>query len=185
MGGVVISYFKLKTYLLNESFSGVLNRLQKPFGNRKASSLGRVFGTIMTSFLIVVFLSWFVMKGSDIFIKSRANSICNRFSDAIAENGKITVAMQTELYKDFNKLKFFTGDYTVQFLVYDYSNPGAKVSLGTSKNGTTVPETTIARGKIVQVNFKATETALDKISKVFNRSMINGGLSASSAQKVD
>lgn len=139
----------------------------------------------MSAFLVVIFLSWFVMKGSHIFVQARANSICNRFTDAIAENGKITVAMQNELYKDFNKLKFFTGDYKVQFLVYDYSSPGAKVSLGTSVNGKSVPETTVARGKIVQVNFVAEETALDKISKLANSSGINGGLSASSAQKVD
>lgn len=125
------------------------------------------------------------MKGSDIFVRTRANSICNAFTDVIAENGKITAAMQTELNKDFAKLKFFTGDYKVQFLVYDYSNPGAKVSLGTSTNGSSIPEAVVERGKIVRVNFIASETALDKISKVFNKGLANAGLTASSSMKVD
>lgn len=139
----------------------------------------------MTTFLIVIFLSWFVMKGSEIFVKSQANTICNRFTDVIAENGKITASMQKELYKDFNKLKFFTGDYKVKFLVYDYNNPGAKVSLGTSTNGSTIPEATIARGKIIQVAFVCEETALDKITTVFRGGAGSVGLSASSSMKVD
>lgn len=173
MGGVLISLLKK------------FNRFVKPFKNRKASSLGRVFGTIMSTFLIVMFLAWFIMKGTDIFVRARANTLCNRFSDVIAENGKITAAMQTELYKDFNKLKFFTGDYEVQFLTYDYTNPGAKVSLGTSTNGSSVPEATVARGKIIQVTFRSSESSLDKITKVFNRDMPSAGLTASSAMKVD
>lgn len=140
---------------------------------------------LMSSFLIVIFLSWFVMKGSQIFVQGRANTICNRFADAIAENGKITVAMQTELYKDFNKLKFFTGDYKVKFLVYDYNNPGAKVSLGTSDNGSTIPEATVARGKIIQVAFVSSETALDKVTTLFEGSSASVGLTASSSMKVD
>lgn len=179
MGGVVINLFKMKT--LNRIFY----RVSKPFNNSKGSTLTRVFGSIMSVFLVVIFLSWFVMKGSEIFVKAQANSICNRFVDVIAENGKINAAMQTELYKDFNKLKFFTGDYKVKFLVYDYSNPGAKVSLGTSTNGSSIPETTIARGKIVQVAFTCSETALDKVSKLFKGSTASVGLSASSSMKVD
>ena len=139
----------------------------------------------MSSFLVVMFISWFVMKGSHIFVQTRANTICNRFCDAIAENGKVTIAMQKELYKDFNKLKFFTGDYKVQIVVYDYANPGAKVSLGTSNNGTSIPEATVARGKIVQVNFVAEETALDKVTHLFTTDKLNSGLVASSADKVD
>ena len=163
----------------------IFGRFVKPFDNRKGSSLGQVFGIIMTSFIVVIFLSWFIMKGSDIFVRRSVNTICNRFADAIAENGKVTVAMQKELYKDFNKLKFFTGDYKVQFLTYDYSNPGAKVSLGTSTNGSSIPEATVERGKIIQVTFKASETSLDKITKIFNKDLVSAGLSGSSAMKVD
>ena len=173
MGGVLISLLKK------------FKKFVKPFKNRKASSLGRVFGTVMTTFLVVMFLAWFVMKGTDIFVRTRANTLCNIFTDAIAENGKITAAMQTELYKDFNKLKFFTGDYKIQFFTYDYANPGAKVSLGTSTNGSSIPEATVARGKIVQINFVSEESSLDKISKVFNKDLPNAGLVATSAMKVD
>ena len=168
-----------------KTLNKIFDRVSRPFRNRKAATLTRVFGSLMSTFLIVIFLSWFVMKGSEIFVKSQANSICNRFADAIAENGKITTSMQTELYKDFNKLKFFTGDYKVKFLVYDYNNPGAKVSLGTSTNGSSIPAATVARGKIVQVAFTCSETALDKVSKLFKGSAASVGLSASSSMKVD
>lgn len=168
-----------------KTLNKIFDRVSKPFRNRKASTLTKVFGMMMSSFLIVIFLSWFVMKGSEIFVKSQAYSICNRFADAIAENGKVTVAMQTELYKDFNKLKFFTGDYKVKFLVYDYSNPSAKVSLGTSTNGSSIPEATVARGKIIQVAFSCSETSLDKVSTLFRGNGPSVGLSASSSMKVD
>lgn len=168
-----------------KTLNKIFDRVSKPFRNRKASTLTRVFGMLMSTFLVVIFLSWFVMKGSEIFVKTQAYSVCNRFADAIAENGKVTTSMQRELYKDFNKLKFFTGDYKVKFLVYDYSNPGAKVSLGTSTNGSNIPEATVARGKIVQVTFTCSETALDKVSTLFKGNGPSVGLSATSSMKVD
>lgn len=159
-------------------------KLLKPFNNRKGGGTLQIVGLILAGIALVTLISWVSLRGVDDLAKSRANTLCYRLADAIAETGEVNDAIQDDLYKSFNKLKGYTGDYTIEYYKYNYKSYGSKVYIGTSKNGSKVPKTSIDRGDIIHVVFKSSKTPLDELSKILDGSTTNVGLAAEHGMKV-
>lgn len=159
--------------------------LTKPMKNKKGMGFIGYFVSVIGSIIAVTFISWIMLRATNLLVSSRAKTNVYKLADAIAETGGLTVAMQDELNKSHKVYKNYVGDYEIKYYTYNYSNPGSKVLLGTSVNGVACNNFTVPSGQLIYVTFKATKTPLDKINSLLNPGSVSVGLAEESAEKVD
>lgn len=172
---------------MNRKFKRLYAKLKSPFNNRKGLGFPQLILASIASVLVVTFISWILMLVLQYTVERTARTVCYNIVDGIAESGTLTTSMQTEFYKGFNNTKFYVGDYVVKYYKYDYTGGTFnKVLLGTSDNGSLVPEFTVPSGTAVQVVFSSKENVpLDNILKVLSPSSTNGaGLKTEAGGKV-
>lgn len=172
---------------MNRKIKRFWNKMKSPFNNRKGLGFPQLILVSLASILIVTFVSWILMLVLQYSVERTARTVCYNIVDGMAESGSLTTSMQTEFYKGFNNTKFYVGDYTVKYYKYDYSGGTFnKVLLGTSDNGSLVPEFTIPSGTTVQVVFSSKgNVPLDNISKVLSPGSTDGaGLKVEAGGKV-
>lgn len=161
------------------------SKFLKPFNNRRAGSLVNVIIGLIIGTIALVSLTWVIIRGTELYVKVKIDTVCYNLADAIATNGKINEAMQTDLFKKFNSVKFYTGDYEVEVYRYDYENYFSKQFVGSSSNGSRIPDTSFNKGEMVHVVFKAESTQLDEFSRLFDGESSPIGIASESSAKVD
>lgn len=174
---------------MSKKLGKLRERMLRPLNNRKGLGLPQLVLIMLISTVIVSVLSWVLMLILHARIESTAKTICYNIVDGIAESGKLTTSMQTEFYKGFNNCKSYTGNYTVKYYKYSYAGGTfSKVLLGTSTNGSIVPEFSVPKDTNIQVVFSSTgEVPLDKVSRVLTvgTASSGAGLKVEAGGKVD
>lgn len=159
-------------------------KLLKPFDNRRGG-FTNIFLGILGSFAFIILISYLTVRGLESYAQSRVDTLCYRLTDAIASYGELNEGMQTDIYKGFDNLKFYTGDYTVEVYKYNYENYFNKEFVGSSDNGDIIPKVTLPRNYMIQVVYRCDETTLDKVVSILDNNTIRVGLASSSSAKVD
>lgn len=174
---------------MSKKLKKLKQKILRPFDNRKGLGLPQLVLIMLISAVIVSVLSWVLMLIMHARIESAAKTVCYNIVDGIAESGKLTTSMQTEFYKGFNNCKTYTGDYTVKYYKYSYAGGNfSKVLLGTSVNGSIVPEFTVPKDTNIQVVFSSSnEVPLDKVSRILTvgTAPSGAGLKVEAGGKVD
>lgn len=154
---------------MNRRFNKIKKRLLSPFNNEKGLGYPQLILGMLSSLIVVSIIAWILTLIMHQRVEDALKTNCYKIVDGISEAGKYTASMQVEFNKGFSNTKYYTGDYTVSIYKYDYTNGTfSKTLLGTSNNGATIPEFSVAKGTSIQVVFKSKGAVpLDKMANVF------------------
>lgn len=161
-------------------------RFKKPLDNKRGSS---VLSPIIAAVAILIgfaFCSWVFAYFIHLNTQSRAQTITANLVDAIAESGQLNDSIQRDFKAKFDKLRFYTGDYTITYYTYTYKNGYFECQQkGVSNNGANVSSFEVSKGENVQVVFSTVEPVLlDRAESLFKPQVTNVGLKCESAGKV-
>ena len=162
-------------------------RLLSPFNNNKGLGYPQLILGMLTSLIVVSIISWILMLVMHQRVEDALKTNCYKIVDGIAEAGKYTTSMQNEFNKGFQNTKYYTGEYVLNIYRYDYTGGNfSKVLLGTSDNGSIIPEFTVPKGSTIQVVFKSKGAVpLDNIGNVLKvGSPSSAGIAVESGGKV-
>lgn len=140
MGGIIIGKLKI---------------LKKPFKNKKALGMQDVIIMTLVFTMVVTLVTMFSMGLYHFSAEAVLNSKAQQFTNIVSESGKLDVATQNYFKSELNKSKKLYGDYEIKYIKYDSKRNFSRSIIGTSDNGSTVGDHTLARNDSFKIVIKS------------------------------